>query len=162
MSEALHHQEGAEITPPILLERKRKSAEIIDFSKASAELVTNLFMAELRHPSRATLRGHELAGFIETEISDEKSDDPSSLSSRLSRLVEATDAFGNDELFDRKVENDAVFQMLVARLQSTGGDKELRDQRKAALKLTELRATLHDDTTDEDETWQDVVDRLFS
>lgn len=163
MSEAIHHPETeAVITPPIPIGRKRKSAEVIDFSKASAEYVTSLFMTELRHPSRMALHGVTLASFIENEMSSEEGEDSSTLSSRISRLVGASDAFSNEELFDHKAENDTVFQALVNRLQDTTNAKELRDQRKAALKLTELRALLHDDSTEDDETWHDVIDRLFS
>lgn len=162
MSEVLHHDDmDGDFSPPIPIDRKQRAAEVIDFSKASAELVTGLFMTELRHPSRASLSGQSLATFIESEMNAGSDEDPQTLRSRLSRIVDAADAFGNDELYEHKLASDEVFQALIDKLQTTKKDPHLRDQRKATLKLAELRATLHDDVTDDDSTWHDVIGRLY-
>mgnify|MGYP006136690939 CR=1 FL=1 len=164
MSELPHQDEmQGELSPPIPINRKRKSAEVIDFSKASAELATGLFMTELRHPSRASLHGQNLAIFIQSEMTTDESDDPTKLGSRLAYIINSVDAFGDEAMFDHKVEHDEVFKALVEKLQNTRRPTdELRDQRRAALKLTELRAALQDDKTDDDATWHDVISRLFS
>ena len=162
MSELVSHDGmPEELTPPIPINRKRQSAEVIDFSQASVEYVTGLFMAELRHPSRTALKGQTLAGYIDSEMSSNPNEAPNSLRARLTRIVDGGHAFGDDELYERKLADDEVFRTLINRLLTTKKDSQLRDQRKATLKLAELRATLHDSTEDDD-TWRNVIDRLYS
>lgn len=140
----------------------RNSAEIIDFSKASTEVVTGMFVSELRHPSRNNLRGSQLAAYIQNELSGADTD-PTSLRSRLSAVVAGVDIMDlSDELFDHKFTHDQVFKELVRKLQSTKTKRGADDEREATKRLTELRASLETDSTDDDATWYDVIERLFT
>lgn len=140
----------------------RNNAEIIDFSKASTEVVTGMFVSELRHPSRNSLHGHQLALYIQNELSGPDMD-PKSLRSRLSAVVSGVDIMDlSDELFDYKFTHDLVFKELVRKLQSTKTKRGADDEREATKRLTELRASLEADATDDDDTWHDVIERLFT
>ena len=156
------HMSAHESDEVASLTSTRNSAEIIDFSKASTEVVTGMFLSELRHPSRSDLRGSQLATYIQSELSG-PDEDPKSVRSRLSAVIAGMDVKDlNDELFDHKFENDLVFRELIRKLQKTNNQRYASAEREATKRLTELRASIEADSTDDDETWQDIIERLFT
>lgn len=156
---------GSEIAPVIPLNRKvvsaEQSADIIDFSTASTDIVVEMLFTSLRHPKSYTMKSDQLARFIINEFKEDKDAAPTSLQARLAKLTQ-TNAFNDDEMYDRKVEQDPVFQVLVDRLHTTRNDKDLAEQRRAARDLLGLRAAVPDDTTGADKEWLWLVERLFN
>ena len=141
--------------------RNLESAEIIDFEKSSAELVTGKFLTDLQAAVEEGEAGVKLAERIDHDLSPQAENDTSPHEAHLIRLVEAG-AFENDEIYDHKAEHDPVFRKLIEKLQSTQKfQHELRDQRLAARKLIRLRASLAVDETGQDDVWNQVIDRLF-
>lgn len=164
MSEVLSSEaEPGAVTMSLHEHWEGESAEIIDFSRASNELVMGAFFNNLHDSIAKGSGGLELALHIEHELTAEQDEAPTPLKARLVRLLESADAFGNNDLYDHKLEQDLVFQRLVDTLQSTKErQRSLREHRRAALKLTELRAAIPEDETRHDELWHDVIDRLFT
>lgn len=142
---------------------EREPAEVIDFSSSGNELIMGAFLDELQSALEHGKTGLELAVYIENELSAKPDETLSPSKARLQRLLDSGNALGNDELYDHKVEHDLVFQRLISVLQSTRDrQRTLHEHRRAALKLTELRATLPEDETQRDTQWQEVIDRLFT
>lgn len=142
-------------------QRNGEPAEIIDFEKSSAELVTAAFLHDLQSSIEGGESGMELAAHIEKSLTPRAVEEPDPLNERLVGLIETADAFRDADLYDQKAEHDIIFQRLIGILQSTLKDHDLRDHRRAALKLTELRGTVSDQTK-QDELWGQVIDSLFS
>lgn len=142
---------------------EQESAEIIDFSRASNELVMGVFFDNLHEVIDRGKSGLELAVYIEAELSPTQDEEVDPLKARVLRLLESADALGDNDLYDHKVDHDPVFHRLVDVLQSTREQqRSLREHRRAALKLTNLRAAIPEDETRHDGQWHDVIDRLFT
>lgn len=165
MSEALHREDTNtqdKLAPVIPMLRAKPSGESLVFAELSIEETVGLFITELRHPSRAGLYGQNLAEFIQTETSRPSSGDRESLGTRLAEIVDGGDAFNNEEIYDHKVEHDFVFKRIVEDLQALKKNAtDIREQRRAALRLLELRAALTEDSTPDDSTWHELRDRLL-
>lgn len=162
MSEAVTN-----ITEPDIMgephKRTQRSAEIIEFPGSAEERAIGTFIESLRVSIDNGSRSMELAAHIDSMLSaDDTGEDPSETKQELRSLMARTDAFSQNEVYDHKDEHDPVFQRLVSTLQQTRGQqRSLHDQRRAALRLTELRAALPLDQTPSDDSWHLVIDRLF-
>lgn len=142
---------------------ERESAEIIDFSSSGNELIMGAFLDDLQSAVEHGKTGLALAVYIENELTAKPDETLSPSKARLQRLLDSGNALGDDALYDHKVEHDLVFQRLITVLQSTKDrQRSLHEHRRAALRLTELRATLPEDETQRDPQWQDLIDRLFT
>ena len=163
MSEALSSTTEAE--PDIMRipdNEQPRSADIIELPGASAERAIGSFIASLSETVRKGGRSSELALTITESLTSKADETPSEEKQALLEARAEGDAFAQTEIFDHKDEHDPVFQRLVATLQQTRSrQNSLHDQRRAALRLTELRAALIQDETSDDDKWHAVIDRLF-
>lgn len=154
-----HHMDespSAEIVP---IEAAR--SEVYDFSKAPIEVSVEFLLSQLRHPSHSSNRGLELAAFLERELTPDESRSPTTPQENLAQAIRFSDAF-EDDVFEERLKSDAVFRELISKLKQTSGARSLKPQRHAALKLTELRAVLPRNTTELDDEWENVIERLFT
>lgn len=167
MSEALHHKETDahnNLAPVIPMPRKREREEpdeTIDFSEAPPDVVAEFLMSELTHPGRAQHKGEALVADLEKLIptKTDRELDTKTIEGRLVEIVQQKNLHDMD-IYDHKIDNDAVFQVLTEKLLST---RDRRDQRAAfevIRNLAQLRCVVNDETS-RDTEWQDVIKRLF-
>lgn len=140
---------------------EKRSAEVIDFSEASAEIAIDFFMSELNHPSRMQWRGEKLAEFIDSELHPRDTSDRAALQTKLSMLVESADVAA---VHSEKTSKDDVFKLLFnLMLETKDQARQYRAQRHATMSLLQLRsATPQVHKTPNDGTWRDVAYRLFN
>lgn len=142
-------------------QRSYEISPIIHLDKENAEMLTSAFITDLQTSLPDNIQGIDLAHHIEN-ILQTNEENRSAVVQGVLELMNETDVFGNDELFDQKYDHDPVFHGLVDTLQNTKNQSRgLRDQRQIALRLTELRAAVPSDATSDDQHWLDIVDRLF-
>lgn len=160
MSETLRNTPDSNLAPVIPLQREGEP--FVDFSKLPAEEVIDGFITMYsHHPAYSSRRGSTLAELLHRDMTG-SADTPHTLGSRLDQLEhEVSSAWRFAEVYDHKDEYDPVFHQLAEILQSTKKTSDVGLQRKVALKLLNLRATLRDDTTAHDTEWLDISDRLF-
>lgn len=136
--------------------------EKLDFSEVSSEVAVEFLMSQLNHPSRNQRRGIELATDIEALVPTKagKALDPTTLEGRLIEIIHKN-MLTNDEMYEHKIDHDAVFQLLVNKLLYTRDRRDMRTQFEVTRDLAQLRSTVGDETAEDDE-WRNVIDRLFS
>lgn len=160
MSEAASLEPEAAMQAPH--EKEHKTAEIIDFTDAAAERAVSDFIETIHDAMPEEGQSMEIAVAIDTALSGKPEEAADTETRNLLELMVRADAFGDSAAYDHKDEYDAVFHQLVMKLQSTRDRQNaLKEQRRAALRLTELRATLSKDKTPHDDKWHDIINRLF-
>lgn len=143
--------------------QEQEPAEIIDFTRSGNERTMGEFFETLLGTGQAGPSGIELAVRIDMHLSRQVGESTDPLITRLRHILHEADAFGDDKVYEHKVEHDPVFQRLITILQTTKDQQQsLHDHRRAALKLAELRAAFPDDETSYDQQWQSLIDRLFA
>lgn len=165
MSEALHHKEmntPDKLAPVIPMPLNRETHETIDFSEAPPDYVADFLMSELNHPGRSQHTGEELVRDIEKLIpaKAERELDKTTLEGRLVEIVQQKN-LGDTDIYDHKIDHDAVFQELAEKLLYARDRRDLRPVFEATRNLAHLRSALSDETS-RDKEWQLVIDRLFS
>ena len=139
-----------------------RSADIIAFPGSSTEHVIGSFIEALNTAVEKGSRSSELALAISESLTSRADETPSGEKLALLAARAKGDDFAQADIFDHKDEHDPIFRRLVATLQQTRSrQNSLQDQRRAALRLTELRAALVQDETPDDDKWYAVIDRLF-
>ena len=159
-SEAFHPDDNSQPPAEIFSIEAARSKEY-DFTEAPIELLVEFFLTQLRHPAHSSKKGLELAAFLESELSSDESRDPRTPQERLAQTIKFSHTF-DDDVFDARVKHDVIFNKLVSVLKQTSDKRDLRAQRHAALKLTEVRALLSQHSTEHDDQWQDIIGRLFT
>lgn len=158
--------EAASIDPESAMsathEHRHEIAEIIEFPTSATERAVGSFIDTAYDSVMSDVKSQELAVAIGDSLSgktEHEADDDIKL---VRELISHADAFGDSDLYDHKSEHDPVFAKLVTVLQSTKHlHRSLHEQRRAALRLTELRAALEHDETTHDEKWHTIINRLF-
>ena len=158
MTEAAPHPHHSEAVH----DPTQTSAEIITLSDVATEKTVANYIDTLFDRVEAGKHSGDLAVEI-TEVLDDSAD-PSApdYAQALRQIRNRGNAFGEDGVFEHKTEHDEVFARLVSLLQTTHSQqRSLHDQRRAALRLAELRAAVPADETVVDTKWQAVIERLF-
>ena len=124
------------------------------------EYIPHLFVSELSQMVEQGISSTKLATYIDTSFSREPYEGASSLREDLAAILSASDTSSNI-VFDHKLEQDTVFAVFISTLRETKSlQHELHEQRRAALKLADLRSILPD-STDYDDDWIAVLHALF-
>lgn len=165
MSEALHHREidtPDKLAPVIPMPLHRETHETIDFSEAPPDFVAEFLMSELNHPGRSQHKGDELVADLDKLIPTKTDREPNkaTLEGRLVDIIHQKN-LNDGDIYDHKIENDAVFQLLTEKLLYARDRRELRSVFEATRNLAQLRSTVSDETS-RDTEWQNVIKRLFS
>lgn len=163
MSEALHHTPGSEAPKGqvIPIQREADTSEQ-DFSQLPSREVVDIFIQMTgHHPAYRPRKGAALAEVIHHDLSTPPTKN-TTLGGRLAQIEsEISSVWTFADTYDHKDAHDAVFHSLADILQSTKNNKDLMLQRRVALKLLNLRATIKDDKTDIDDDWRSIIQRLF-
>lgn len=139
-----------------------RSAEIIDFPVSAEERTVRPFIAALSASVERGSGSMEVAMAVQEGLTTRQGEELSDEKKRLLELMAGVEASAQDDIFDHKEAHDPVFHRLVSTLQQTKSQqRSLHDQRRAALKLTELRTALGPDETTDDPHWHAIIDRLF-
>lgn len=162
MSEAMQREPNPQPTERVVIPFDR-NPDKLDFSEVGPEIAISYFFMEMRHPAYASKRGEELAAFIIESTRVETNEEAASHRARLIELMQQPIAFNDTELYEEKVAHDEIFRLLSQILQDTRDDQSLlKEQRRAARILMELRASFPEFKTARDEEWENVIERLFS
>ena len=146
----------------------RRDNEIED-QQTLAEFSHQLLARLNRHPSTSARKGEELAAIINAMFkehlfdSDESGEETYSekLVYNVNRIIDQGGIFIDDEMYQNKKDSDLVFYAIQELLQDNSiRGKEMREQRTAAIKLLELRGTIHANFTDDDPEWMRLIYRL--
>jgi hypothetical protein len=143
-------------------QRNNSEAEILAFPDIHQEQVITGAIVSLGEKVDNGTRGVELAESIDRLVAMADTPEGRDEQNELAEIIHSADLYGNKKLYDRKETNDPIFRYLTDKLQETRQEaKNLKEQRQAALLLTELRAALPLYRTEADETWRSIIDRLF-
>lgn len=140
----------------------RESHETIDFSEAPPDYVAEFLMSELCHPGRSQHKGGELVTDLEKLIPTKamREPDTATFEGRVVEIIQQKN-LSDIDIYDHKIDHDAVFQQLAEKLLFARDRRELRPVFEATRNLAQLRGAVSDETP-QDARWQDVIDRLFS
>lgn len=165
MSEALHHEQTDtpdKLAPVIPMPLNRETHETIDFSEAHPDFIADFLMSELNHPGRSQHKGGELIADLDKLIpaKTDREPDTTTLEGRLVDIVRQK-SLGDIDIYDHKIDHDAVFQVLAEKLLYARDRRDLRPQFETTRNLAQLRSAVSDKTS-RDKEWQSVIERLFS
>lgn len=139
-----------------------RSAEIIDFPKTAEERVVGSFLGSVMESIERGSKSMEVAFQVQEALTTTHGEAVDDQKRELLEVVAAASASAQDDVFDHKEVHDPVFHRLVSTLQQTKSQqRSLHEQRRAALRLTELRSALSADETADDPKWHTIIDRLF-
>lgn len=159
------------LNPPDNLVALHPELNSPDTSESTLREFTDLVFSRIRHPSGFGLHGEALANvindlFIETDHVMEGAEEESIAVNHLvwdtNRIIDETGIYDDNELYERKKNNDSVFSTYIDALQ-TGAfpGVEHQAQRKAALQLLELRGSMKQDSYHDDTDWVKLLERLI-
>lgn len=161
VSEAASHN-PEHLASVIDIGSKHPDVDKIDFSEATPALLAGVFLAQMRHPSSAELQGGELSERITRLLAPGDRPNPAKFGGRIAQLEEKLNVIFDEDRYDRKLENDLVFNRLIDLMQhcgSKGNDKRFRSEYNAARDMTKLRGLVEDATLGDGE-WMDVIARI--